>query len=106
MILPRRRSIERGRHALHSGMDVKAYAESVGRERATVHDEVYAAKVAEVVPDVRNDISGFFSQLVAIHSAPEWLWSALVNAMVKGDWTAEHECEVPMPFRLNEEDAQ
>lgn len=38
-------------YALHSGMDVKAYAEGVGRdkERVTVQREVMAARVAEAV---------------------------------------------------------
>jgi uncharacterized protein YbjT (DUF2867 family) len=58
-------------------MDVKAYAESVGRARSTVHSEVYAAEVAEAVPDIGNDR---FAQLVEIHAAPEWLWAALVAA--------------------------
>jgi hypothetical protein len=31
--------LERGMHALHSGMDVKAYAASVGRARTSVQDE-------------------------------------------------------------------
>jgi len=43
-------ALERGTHALNSGMDVKAYAASVGRARTTVHDEVYAAEVARAVP--------------------------------------------------------
>jgi ParB-like chromosome segregation protein Spo0J len=82
-------ALERGMHALHSGMDVKAYAESVGRKRSTVHDEVYAATVADAVPDIRNDITAFFSQLVAIHAAPRWLWPALVSRMVDEGWTVE-----------------
>jgi ParB-like chromosome segregation protein Spo0J len=81
--------IERGRHALGSDMDVKAYAESVGRARTSVQKEVYAAKVAEGVPDIGHAISGSFSQLVEIHAAPEWLWSALVSAMVEGEWSVE-----------------
>jgi hypothetical protein len=44
---------ERGMHALHSGMDVKAYAESVVRARTTVQDEVKAARVADAVTDIR-----------------------------------------------------
>jgi hypothetical protein len=80
--------IERGRHALGSDMDVKAYADSVGRakEYRTVVNETYAAKVANAVADVCNDK---FYQLVEIHAAPEWLWSALVAAMVEGKWTVE-----------------
>jgi hypothetical protein len=69
-------------HALRSGMDVKAYAASVGRKAPTVYDEVHAAKVAAAVMDVHNDLSGHFSQLVAIHPARSWLWPALVQAML------------------------
>src|SRR5829696_3024036 len=39
-------SLERGRHALQSGLDIKAYADQVGRPRQTVSDEVQAAKVS------------------------------------------------------------
>jgi hypothetical protein len=60
-------------------MDVKAYAESVGRARGTVRDEVYAAEVAEAVSHVRHDLSDQFRTLVEIHAATPWLWSALVK---------------------------
>jgi ParB-like chromosome segregation protein Spo0J len=82
-------ALERGMHALHSGMDVKAYAESVGRARTSVHDEVYAAAVAEVVPHVRNGLADQFKSLVAIHASPRWLWPALVSRMVEESWTVE-----------------
>jgi hypothetical protein len=61
---------------------VKAYAVGVGRARSTVHDEVYAAEVAEAVPDIRNSLSRHFAKLVEIHAAPAWLWPALVAAML------------------------
>jgi hypothetical protein len=60
--------IERGRHALGSAMDVKAYAASVGRAHTTVHREVCAARVAESA-DPNVGISQFM-QLVEIHAAP------------------------------------
>ena len=55
-------------------MDVKAYAESVGRAHSSVHHEVTAARVADIAGymDAKN-----VEHLVAIHTAPEWLWSAL-----------------------------
>jgi hypothetical protein len=65
-------------------MDVKAYAESVGRKHQTVLDEVHAAKVAADT-DIRVD--GFFSQLVVIHAAPQWLWAALVAASSWRRWS-------------------
>jgi hypothetical protein len=78
-------NLERGLHALHSGMDVKAYAESVGRKRDTVQDEVMAARVKVAAGNVTHDLSARFSQLVAIHAAREWLWPALVEAMLSVD---------------------
>lgn len=76
--------IERGMHALHSGMDVKAYAASVGRVRTTVQDEVKAARVAEAVTDIRHDEKPRFAQLVEIHAAPRWIWPSLVAALGAG----------------------
>ena len=82
-------ALERGMHALRSGMEVKAYAESVGRKRTTVHDEVYAAEVAEAVPHMRNEISDYYRHLTAIHAAPYWLWPHLAPAMLQKHWTVE-----------------
>jgi ParB-like chromosome segregation protein Spo0J len=82
-------ALERGMHALHSGMDVKAYAEGVGRARSTVHNEVYAADVASTVPHMGNELSGYYKALVEIHAAPRWLWSALVSRMVEDGLTVE-----------------
>jgi ParB-like chromosome segregation protein Spo0J len=78
-------ALERGLHALHSGMDVKAYAASIGRVRSTVHNEVYAAEVAEAVPYVWNELSKVFSHLIEVHAAPRWLWSALVEKLIADD---------------------
>jgi hypothetical protein len=36
----------------------------------TVRDEVYAAKVAEVVSDIRHTLSDHFAKPVEIHAAP------------------------------------
>jgi hypothetical protein len=36
--------------------------------------------------DIRDDLARHFSQLVAIHAAPRWLWSALVAAMLAKGW--------------------
>ena len=79
--------IERGMHALKSGMDVKAYAERVGRARTTVQDEVKAARVASAVTHVRHELP--HRLLAAIHAAPSWLWPALVAAAAADDWTVE-----------------
>lgn len=71
--------LERGMHALHSGMEVKAYAAMVGRAGSTVAQEYRAAKVATAVMHVHNDLSDLTRHLAEIHAAPEWLWPALVH---------------------------
>ena len=80
-------ALERGRHALRSGLDTKAYAESVGRARQTVDNEIRAARVAQAVPDIGHATP--FSQLIEIHAALKWLWAALVEAMIEHEWTVE-----------------
>jgi hypothetical protein len=75
-------ALERGLHALHSSMDIRSYAESIGRKRSVVGNELCAAKVAEACPDIWTKIASHFSQLVEIHAAPAWLWPALVDAML------------------------
>jgi protein gp37/ParB-like chromosome segregation protein Spo0J len=90
-------ALEHGLHALHSvakpeDLDVKAYAASVGREKEyqTVRHEVMAARVASAVLHVYNDLgdlAGHFRVLVEIHAAPEWLWPALVEAMLPSEAT-------------------
>jgi hypothetical protein len=62
-------------HALRSGIDVKAYAKSVGRVRTTVQKEVEAARVAEAVTHMGHDLSDHFRTLVEIHAAPSCYWS-------------------------------
>src|SRR4051794_39721092 len=80
-------ALERGLHALHSGKDVKAYAESVGRAQRTVYNETQAAKVFQAVADIGNDLTKVFSQLVEVHVAPRWLWPALAEKLVADDLT-------------------
>jgi ParB/RepB/Spo0J family partition protein len=83
-------ALERGTHALLSGMEIKAYAVSVGRPHQTVYDEFYAAEVAEAVPHVRNELAdASYKAVAAIHVAPRWLWPALALAMVAGGWTVK-----------------
>jgi ParB/RepB/Spo0J family partition protein len=86
--------LEQGMHALNSGMDIKAYAKSVGRKRTTVQDEVSAAEVARGVLDIRHDLLQHFSQLVAIHTARSWLWPTLASAMLGKGWTVGKTREV------------
>ena len=79
---------EEGKHAAESGMDLKAYAEMVGKKRTTLQDKMYAYEVMRSVPDVRHkDLCDNWSQLTVIHAAPSWLWYALVQQMIEDSWT-------------------
>jgi protein gp37/ParB-like chromosome segregation protein Spo0J len=84
-------TLERGMHALHSGMDVKAYAASVGRKRTTVQDEVKAARVASSVTHMRHELTPYVRHLAEIHAAPSWLRPAMVTELVANPkkWTIE-----------------
>jgi ParB-like chromosome segregation protein Spo0J len=81
--------LERGLHALRSGLDVKAYAETVGRARTTVHQEVYAARVAQSVPHVRNELHDRTRHLAELHAAASWLWPALVARLIAEGWNVD-----------------
>lgn len=87
-------------HALHSGLDGKAYAEGMGRPQQSIAREMCAARVASVVPDIGyGKMVDRFSQLVEAHAAPSWLWPALVKAMLAKGWnvgerSVRRACEV------------
>jgi hypothetical protein len=78
-------------HALKAkaqGIDVKVYAEKVGRKQQTVLEETWAARVSLSVN--KNVLVGdHFHTLKVIHAAPYWLWPALVQTMVEKGWTVE-----------------
>jgi hypothetical protein len=104
-------ALEPGLHALHSKLDVKAYAKSVKRPETTVGNEVRAARVAAGT-DIGAGLSAHFSQLVEIHAAPQWLWPALVAALAAEKWTvADAVCHVAKagqvgdPLRQADQDA-
>jgi len=63
-------------------MDVRAYAELTGRKFTTVQREIQAASVAKACTDIGTQAQ-HFSQLVEIHAAPQWLWLALVRALLR-----------------------
>ena len=70
-------------------MDLKAYAEWAGKKYTTLYDKMKAWRVMSVT-HVRNEaIRDAWSQLATIHSAPQWLWSGLVKAMLEGSWTVQ-----------------
>lgn len=70
--------LERGMHALKSGMSVRAYAERVGRAHKSVDNEVRAARVAASCAIGGTLVEA--TQLSEIHAAPSFLWPALVEA--------------------------
>jgi hypothetical protein len=71
-------AIERGMHALHSGMSARKYADSVGRPERSLREEVQAARVFEACGSANfADIPP--TTLSAIGSAQPWLWHALVQ---------------------------
>ena len=57
-------ALERGMHALRSGMDVHAYGETVGRKFTTVQREIQATRVAQACADIGTQATERFSQLV------------------------------------------
>jgi ParB-like chromosome segregation protein Spo0J len=91
-------ALERGMHALRSGIEVKAYAGNVGRKENTVGNEVRAAKVAgSTGTDIGADLSRYFSQLVEIHAAPYWLWPSLGSALLKKRWKGQLAANPDLP---------
>ena len=83
-------ALEHGLHALRvtekskHGRSVNAYAEAIGRNQAIVQREVYAAEVYREVMsrDITSVPTDQPRHLAEIHAAPQWLWPALVHAMV------------------------
>lgn len=87
--------LERGMHALGAtqkgkhGLSIKAYAERVGRPEPTVNQEVRAARVASSCPGVNfEQLVDRTKHLAEIHAAPQVCWQAMVQRLLKDDWTA------------------
>ncbi len=82
--------LEVGMHARGSGLSGRAYADKVGKPHRTIADRIQAAEVAEACADIRTaEMSAQWSALAALHSAPRWLWRALVSRLVSEGWTVE-----------------
>jgi hypothetical protein len=60
---------------------------------------VKAARVASVM-DIHDDLSQRWQALAALHSAPRWLWPALVGILVAEEWTVER-ARKKLKFGLN-----
>lgn len=80
--------LEEGKHAAESGLDLKAYAEQAGKAYRTLYDKVRAWQVLAVL-HMQNDMRDCWRNLAEIHAAPQWLWAALVQAMVADGWTVQ-----------------
>jgi hypothetical protein len=91
--------LEVGLHALQSGLGVRDYAIQTGANERTILTRFNAAAVVKTadVGDL-NTVCRYYSQLAEIHSAPRWLWHALVSEMLdKGYQTTSHYRRVVMP---------
>jgi hypothetical protein len=74
--------LEVGLHALgfiEAGGTIRDYAKRAGAAENTLADRVKAARVATVT-NVRD--REHWLHLSIIHTAPSWLWHALVSAML------------------------
>jgi hypothetical protein len=81
--------LEVGLHALHSGLSMGDYAERVGISKSDVDRRRAAATVLDACPHMGTIDPDNWRHLAEIHTAPEWLWSALVSRMVADDLTVE-----------------
>jgi hypothetical protein len=83
--------LEEGMHALHAkaehGIDLKVYADKIGKNEKTLHTKVRAARVADNL-DIEIDVRSCWSQLAELHPAPRWLWRSLVSRLVAEGWAA------------------
>jgi ParB/RepB/Spo0J family partition protein len=98
--------LERGIHAIKSGLDTKAYAEAVHEDRLKVQRRVMAARVAAVFNSEHAALAERWFQLVEIHAAASWLWPALVARLIADGWNVDTACshagrlkDVPEPPR-------
>ncbi len=77
-------ALERGMHALHSGLESKKSAEITGRKQQTASDEMRAGRVAEASQsDVGLRPTKVFSHLVEVHPAVKWFWPALGGKLIE-----------------------
>jgi hypothetical protein len=88
-------SLERGLHALGAtqrgkrGKSIQAYAGQVGRKVTSVKLELYAAEVVTSVTVSLASAQDYTRHLAELHSAPAWLWPALVARLLADGWTVD-----------------
>jgi hypothetical protein len=83
--------LERGMHALGSQLGVREYARESGLAPSAI---TYQRQAAELFTRVNSsrDLLEKAKHLSEIHTAPRWLWQALVAAMLAapgGGWSVE-----------------
>jgi protein gp37/ParB-like chromosome segregation protein Spo0J len=81
--------LERGLHALKSSMGVREYARETGRKHDQVVRERQAAEVVAHATSEPKAMEGYTRHLADIHSAPKWLWPALVERLLAEGWTVD-----------------
>lgn len=101
--------IEVGFHQLGSNMTVRDYAAKVGVKEQTLSDRVHAARVVTHVRDswvtafdgtpvaqmealdrLHGEIGrNCLRHLASIHTAPEWVWPALVRGLMENEWSVD-----------------
>jgi ParB-like chromosome segregation protein Spo0J len=81
--------LERGIHALQSGVGVREYARSIERAPSLVVRERQAAEVFTWVNGDAALLTDKAKQLAEIHAAPPWLWPALVTRLVAEGWNVD-----------------
>lgn len=81
-------ALERGVHALNSGLGVREYASRAGLSPGYVTTMRQGAEVfARANTDA--DLSDKTRHLAEIHAAPSWLWSALVARLIEKEWSVD-----------------
>jgi hypothetical protein len=75
-------ALERGLHALNSGMGVREYARAVAQSPAATTYQRQAAEVFKRLNSPDDRVRKATDRLVEIHAAPAWLWPALIAAML------------------------
>lgn len=83
-------ALEEGVHALKSGLSESEYARRAGIPRTTLTSKIGAAEVALAVDSYESTtLKDSWRALSVIHSAPIWLWPALVTQLLAEQWTVE-----------------
>ena len=82
-------ALERGMHALQSGLSVRDYAKKAGDRSATA--VAYERQAAEVFTRVNSpsDLDQYPRHLAEIHAAPASAWPALVRHLLADKWTVK-----------------